>query len=287
MLCRTVQAETNLQFTGLCHSVQGTAMMLANWIGADFEREVTYVCAGINHTSFYIEYLVNGEDAYPRIRAAMKKPEIFNEEIVRNEMFTHLDYYVTESSGHNSEYNPWFRKRPDLIEKYCTHGTGWNPGAYAYILQDYLAREDTWKDEITAYLNQETVDIARGHEYAASIFNACLGDHTVFRFNGNVRNVGLIDNLPAGCCVEVPIYACKEGLIPAHVGPLPKQCAILVNTSAQIEELAVEGYLTRDRRKVFHAILNDPLSSAVCSMQEIADMVDEMFAANAAYLPGF
>jgi len=202
-------------------------------------------------------------------------------------MFKHLDYYVTESSGHNSEYVAWFRKRQDLIDKYCLHGTGWNPGEYAFILNEYLAREGKWKDEIDEYLNQDTVDISRGHEYAAYIFNACFGNNTAFQFNGNVRNFGLIDNLPCGCCVEVPVFACKEGLLPVHVGPLPKQLAVLVSSSAQIEELAVEAYLTGDKRKVFHAILHDPLTAAVCSMQEISDMVDEMFEANKDYLPQY
>ena len=144
---------------------------------------------------------------------------IYNEEQVRNEMYLHLDYYVTESSGHNSEYNAWFRKRPDLIEKYCTHGTGWNPGEYAYILKEYLAREDTWKDDIEKWLNQDEIDLERGEEYAAYIFNAVFGDGTMFEFNGNVRNFGLIDNLPEGCCVEVPVLASRRGLDPIHVGP--------------------------------------------------------------------
>ena len=146
MLCRAMQRESFIPLTGLCHSVQGTAAMLARWIGAPVE-EITYTCAGINHQAWYLKFEWNGEDAYPLIREAVKKPEIYREEIVRNEMFLHLDYYVTESSGHNSEYNWWFRKRPDLIEKYCTHGTGWNPGVHAYILKEYQRAEDTWKDE--------------------------------------------------------------------------------------------------------------------------------------------
>src|SRR5215207_4381709 len=140
MLCRAMQRETSVKLTGLCHSVQGTAEMLAGWIGAPM-NEVTYTCAGINHMAFYLNYKWNGQDAYPLIRKAItERPEVYNEEIVRNEMFLNLDYYITESSGHNSEYNAWFRKRPDLIEKYCTHGTGWNPGVYAYIVTEYEKR---------------------------------------------------------------------------------------------------------------------------------------------------
>ncbi|MCK4515043.1 MAG: alpha-glucosidase/alpha-galactosidase, partial [Spirochaetaceae bacterium] len=122
MLIRAMQETTEVAVSGLCHSVQGTASMLAGWIGAP-ESEITYTCAGINHQAWYLQYLWNGEDAYPLIREAVEKPEIYDVEQVRNEMFLHLDYYVTESSGHNSEYNAWFRKRPDLIEKYCTHST--------------------------------------------------------------------------------------------------------------------------------------------------------------------
>ncbi|MGI6570156.1 MAG: alpha-galactosidase [Caldicoprobacterales bacterium] len=287
MLCRAVQGETNINMTGLCHSVQGTAEMLASWIGAPMD-EITYTCAGINHTAFYLDYKWKGKDAYPLIRKAItENPDIYNQEQVRNEMYLHLDYYVTESSGHNSEYNAWFRKRPDLIEKYCTHGTGWNPGEYAYILKEYLAREDNWRDEIEGWLAEPEVNLKRGNEYAAYIFNAIIGDNTMFEFNGNVRNFGLIDNLPEGCCVEVPVLASKRGLNPLHVGPLPDHLAILVNISARCEELAVEAALTGDKRKVFHAICMDPLTSAVLSLEEIKSMVDEMFEANKDWLPHF
>lgn len=287
MLCRAMQGQSKVQVTGLCHSVQGTAGMLAKWIGAPME-EITYLCAGINHQAFYLEYKWNGKDAYPLIRKAItEKPEIYNEELVRNEMFLNLDYYVTESSGHNSEYNAWFRKRPDLIEKYCTHGTGWNPGVYGYILNEYLKRENTWKNEIDEWMAKDEVELERGHEYAAYIFNATIGDGTLFEFNGNVRNFGLIDNLPEGCCVEVPVLASKRGLNPVHAGPLPEHLAILVNTSARCEELAVEAAITGDPRKAFHAICFDPLTSSVLSLDETKKMVDEMFEANRAWLPQF
>lgn len=287
MLCRAMQGQSKVRVTGLCHSVQGTAAMLAGWIGAPME-EITYRCAGINHQAFYLDYKWNGKDAYPLIRKAItERPEIYNEEIVRNEMYLHLDYYVTESSGHNSEYNQWFRKRPDLIEKYCTHGTGWNPGVYGYILNEYLNRENTWRAEIDEWLARDTVELERGHEYAAYIFNATIGDGTLFEFNGNVRNTGLIDNLPEGCSVEVPVLASRRGFDPIHIGPLPEHLAILVNTSARCEELAVEAAIEGDPRKVFHAVCFDPLTSSVLSLAEIKKMVDEMFETNKDWLPQF
>ncbi|GGH73739.1 alpha-galactosidase [Pullulanibacillus pueri] len=286
MLCRAMQSESKLQVTGLCHSVQGTAAMLARWIGAPM-NEITYRCAGINHQAFYLDYKWNNKDAYPLIReAVLKRPEIYNEEQVRNEMFLHLDYYVTESSGHNSEYNAWFRKRPDLIEKYCTHGTGWNPGEYAMTIKHAEERRVHWQQQMEEW-RDSPIDLQRGEEYAAYIFDATIGSGNLFEFNGNVRNFGLIDNLPEGCCVEVPVLASKGGLSPIHVGPLPDQLALLVNTSARCEELAVEGALTGDPRKIFHAICFDPLTSAVLSLEEIKNMVDEMFAANREWLPQF
>lgn len=286
MLCRALQRTTAIPVTGLCHSVQGTAEMLAAWIGAPID-EITYTCAGINHQAWYLRYTWNGRDAYPLIRAAMQRPEVYHEEIVRNEMFLHLDYYVTESSGHNSEYNWWFRKRPDLIERYCLPGTGWNPGAYAYILKSYLARENNWREEARRWLAEESpISLQRGKEYAAYIINALRGGE-VFGFNGNVPNTGLITNLPEGACVEVPVYVDRGGFRPAHVGPLPPQCVALNHVSVMGEEMAVEAALTGDPRLVFHAIAYDPLTAAVLSLAEIRTMVNEMFRQNRDYLPQF
>ncbi|RAV23262.1 alpha-galactosidase [Paenibacillus contaminans] len=287
MLCNAMQNYTKVNVIGLCHSVQGTAEMLAGWIGAE-AKDISYLCGGINHQAWFLEYKWNGKDAIPLIREAItSRPDIYNAELVRNEMFLHLDYYVTESSGHNSEYNAWFRKRPDLIEKYCTHGTNWNPGLHAYILNEYKKRQTTWKDEIVKWLNEAPIELNRGHEYASEIFNAIFGDGTMFKFYGNINNKGYITNLPQDVCVEVPVLASKYGFEPIHVGALPGQLAALNTVNAINEQLAVEGSITGDPRKVFHAIVNDPLTSAVLSLNEIEQMVDEMFAANRDYLPQF
>jgi alpha-galactosidase len=286
LLCRAMQRETTIKLAGLCHSVQGTAEMLARWIGAPMS-EITYTCAGINHMAFYLKYDWNGKDAYPLIRQAMERPEVYNEEQVRNEMFLALDYYTTESSGHHSEYNWWFRKRPDLIEKYCTHGTGWNPGEYGLAIKGYLAREGKWRDDAKQWFASDTpISLERGHEYAAYIINALRGGEP-FEFNGNVANTGLIDNLPQGACVEVPVWASKKGLEPVRVGALPPQVAMLTGITSQLEELAVEGALTGNPRLVYQAIAHDPLTAAMCSLAEARQMVNEMFAQNREYLPTF
>jgi alpha-galactosidase len=287
MLCSALQRSMSIPVTGLCHSVQGTAEMLAGWIGAPID-EITYTCAGINHQAWYLDYRWNGQDAYPLIRKAVtERPEIYNEEIVRNEMFLHLDYYVTESSGHNSEYNWWFRKRPDLIEKYCIHGTGWNPGEYAYILKEYQANETGWKDEARAWFAEETpISLERGEEYAAYIINALMGGE-MYKFNGNVPNDDLVTNLPQCACVEVPVLVDKAGFHPMHVGDLPVQCAMLTDLNATIEDTAVRAGLTGDPRLVYYAIAHDPLTASVLSLAEIKSMVNEMLAQNAAHLPQF
>lgn len=290
MLCRALQGSTDIMtISGLCHSVQGTSSMLARWINAP-ENEISYLCAGINHQAHYIKYEWNGKDAYPLIRKAItENPDIYNEEQVRNEMFLKLGYYVTESSGHNSEYNPWFRKRADIMEKYCTHGTGWNPGLEWMGRKEESFKVTTENKHIEAFGQwmEQKADLKRGGEYASCIFNAVFGDHTMYKFNGNVRNFGIIDNLPHGACVEVPVLASMRGLEPIKVGSLPPQLAILNAQNAACEELAVEGALECDPTKIFHACLFDPMTSAVCSMQEIEDMVKKLFEAEKEWLPQF
>lgn len=286
MLCRAMQSRTKVKVTGLCHSVQGTAAMLARWAGAKPE-ETDYLCAGINHQAWMLKIEKNHRDLYPRIRRAMKKPEIWNAEPVRNEMFMHLDYYVTESSGHNSEYVWWFRKRPDLIKKYCLNGTNWNPGAYAYILDAYRNAKRTWRKEIKRWLNDpKPLNLARGHEYASGIIDAYTGGET-YNFNGNVPNTGLISNLPANACVEVPVFVTRNAINPVRVGALPPQLAALNNVSIAVEEMAVEAAITGNPRLVFQSLLYDPLSAAVLSMSEIKKMTNEMLAKNRPHLPQF
>ncbi|MBM3276887.1 MAG: alpha-galactosidase [Candidatus Handelsmanbacteria bacterium] len=287
MLCHAMQRETRVVSTGLCHSVQGTSAMLAGWAGVRPEA-VDYVCAGINHMAWFTKFEHKGKDLYPRLRKRVATdPEIYNHEQVRNEMFLALDYYVTESSGHNSEYNWWFRKRPDLIRQHCTKGTGWNPGHYAYILKEYQKREKSWRQQVKAWLASESpISLKRGHEYAAYITNAWVGGEP-YKFNGNVPNDRLIDNLPQGACVEVPVLATRNLLEPIRVGALPPQCAMLTGLSAQIEMMAVEGCLSGDPRLIYQAVAHDPLTAAVLSLGEIRQMVRQMLRQNQAYLPNF
>jgi len=263
---------------GLCHSIQGTAKNLSNYIGVPYE-EVYYWAAGINHMSWFLEFKRNGKDLYPELFQAMKNPEIFKKDPVRFEIMKHFGYFVSESSYHMGEYVPYFNKRKELIEKFNTHG---------WI---YLEVCKNWHDPATEQLKRqsegkEKIKVSRSHEYCAYILNALETGET-FRFNGNVLNNGLIDNLPYGCCVEVPCYAEKGNIRPAKIGNLPPQCAALNRLNINVQELGVEAAVKRKKPLVYQAISLDPLTAAVLSLEEIKSMVDEMFEKEKKYLPEF
>lgn len=281
MICRTVQTlYPKLRFIGLCHSVQETIMMLAKWLNAD-PKDMTYTCAGINHTAFYLELKCRGENAYPKLREVVEDPEIYKTERVRIEMFKHLGYFVTESSYHNSEYNGWFRKRDDLMMKYCPPVSfQGEPGEHIsqrvqkggfFGGKSRMSMLEKWFSE--------DISLERGHEFASYIFNACFGDLTPFEFNGNVRNFHLIDNLPYGACVEVPILADGNGIKPTRIGEMPRELAALNTIESQVEEMAVEAYLNRDKSLIYKAIYYDPYTAAKLSLDEMDRMTDELFAA--------
>ena len=285
MLCKAMQTHTKVDVTGLCHSVQNTAKMLANWAGAD-PKEVTYTCVGINHLAFFTELKEGEKDLYPVLRKKIETPEFYDLEKVRNEIFKTFGYYVTESSGHNSEYTPWFRKRPDLIRKYCNEkGSNWNPGAHAYSLK--LRQNPHRFDELVETFMNTPLTRERGQEYAANILNARIGDGTPFRFNANLLNEGCVENLPADACVEIPVVATAEGYRREFQGKLPSNIAPFVSYVAGIENLAVEAWEKRSKALVYQAVALDPLCGAVLSLEEIREMCDEIFEVNKNYLGDF
>jgi len=282
MLCKAMQTYTKADVTGLCHSVQGTSHMLASWAGVEYSK-LKYTCAGINHMAFFTELSVDGEDIYPILREKIKDPEYYNKEKVRNEIFKTFGYYVTESSGHNSEYTPWFRKRPDLIRKFCSpEGANWNPGEYAYSLN--LRRDPSRFDNLVSDWMKKPLTKTRGAEYAANIINARIGDGTPFKFNANLLNNGSIENLPCDACVEIPVTVDKSGYTREYKGSLPAAPAILVSLTASIENLAVEACMNKSKEMVYQAVSLDPLCSAVLSLEEVRMMCDELFVLNGEYL---
>ena len=277
-------AVPEVEKVGLCHSVQGTARQIANWTKTPFDQ-MDYLVAGINHQAWFLEITRNGRDLYPKLRKVLANEEILRHETTRFELFRHFGYFVTESSGHNSEYVPWMRKRPELIERYCPGGS-WNGGS-GFILELYGSnRKDYRKGLARMASGKDPINFNRSHEYGSYIIDGVVTD-VPFRFNGNVQNEGLIANLPQGANVEVPCYADSGGVRPTVVGDLPAQLAAINRTNINVQELAVYAALTGDRDAVYHACAMDPLTGAVCSLDEIRQMCDELFEAERSWLPQF
>jgi alpha-galactosidase len=273
---------TNMQIVGLCHSVQATSMQLAGYLGIPY-AELQWRCGGINHNAWFTELTRGGEDMYPRLRQKARDPEIYAQDPVRFEIMLHFGAFVTESSGHFSEYVPYFRKRPDLIERYTRSGYRGESGFYAH-------NWPRWRKEaeqtIQAMLDgEQEIEMARSVEYGSQIIEA-MENNTPTVIYGNVLNEGLIDNLPAGC-VEVACLVDRNGVQPVHFGPLPEQLAALNRAHMAVHELMAQALIGRDRQAALHALMLDPLTAAVCSLDEIKVMFDEMWEAQREYLPGF
>ncbi|MCM8768657.1 MAG: alpha-galactosidase [Candidatus Omnitrophica bacterium] len=282
MCCWALGRVPNLKFVGLCHGVQTTLDLIASYTGVKKE-EINYLAAGINHMAWFLKLEKDGQDLYPILRKNFEKPEYYINEKVRGEVFRHFGYFMTESTGHLSEYLPYFRKNKKALDLYCDEPAfGGESGAY----YKYCRRLDE-KFKKTDPLSFETTKLGpRSAEYCSHIIEA-LETGKVFRFNGNVRNDGYITNLPSGCCVEVPIYADRTGLHPVVVGNLPVQCAALNLTNVIVQGLAVEASFLGDPELVMQAIALDPLTSAVLTLKEIREMTEEMLEAQRDYLPQF
>jgi alpha-galactosidase len=287
MNCWAVNKTSAVRNVGLCHSVQGTAQWLSALAGVPEEHrhEVSHWVAGINHQSWFLDLRWRGQDLYPVLRSKIDEQAVYNLDTTRFEMLKHLGYFPTESSGHNSEYLPWFRKRPEILKKY-TPGGGWNGGT-GFMLQLYgRDREDEEKELERMASGEEPLNLKRSEEYGSYIIHS-LETGVPCRINGNVANTGLITNLPDGCCVEVPCYVDNHGINPCFVGDLPPHLAAINRSNIAVQELAVRAALDADRDMVFYAVALDPLTAAALSLEEIRQMVDEMFKAEAEWLPYF
>jgi alpha-galactosidase len=290
--CWAIAADSGRPHVGLCHSVQGTSEMLARWIGAPY-AEVTYKCAGINHQAWMLEFKWKGEDAYPLIRKAAQDPEIRGTEPVRIELMEQFGYFVTESSGHASEYVPYLRKSARMIEEELVprfqsphdHWFRWGRtgGYYEHCVELLPTYLDEVKEQIAG---TRPLPTQRTHEYGSYIIEAMVTNKPTV-IHGNVPNTGLITNLPEGCCVEVPCLVDGNGIRPCYVGDLPLQLAGLNRNMINVQGLAVQGSLTGDREAIVHAVMLDPLTAAVCTLPQIRAMVNEMFEAQAQWLPQF
>jgi len=281
-VCAAAGRATPLNMVGLCHGVQTTLDLIAGYTDVP-KDEIDYLCAGINHMAWFLKIESGGRDLYPLLKANMEKPEYYKNEKVRGEVMRHCGYFMTESTGHLSEYLPWFRKNRAALDRYCDEPDfGGATGAYykfSVMVAEKFARTDV--------LSIESGDLEpRSKEYCSHIIEA-IETGVPFRFNGNVRNDGFITNLPGDACVEVPIYADKEGLHPFTVGKLPAQLAAMNQTNVTVQGLAADAGILGDPELAFWAIAMDPLTSAVLTLKETRDMVVEMLEAQAQWLPQF
>ena len=287
-----------LNSIGLCHSVQGTAEMLAKDLNEDI-NDIDYLCAGINHMAFYQKFRKKstGEDLYPKLKSIAEK--ILNDEIVssrtkqkefytdknlhekvRYEILRRFGYFVTESSEHFAEYVPWFIKknREDLINKYQIP-----IGEYLDRCKLYINMWEQLDKDITKIENQT---IKRSNEYASYIMDAMVNNNSTTVY-GNVMNNKLIENLPLNCCVEVPCVIDSKGSRPQKIGLLPEHLAGLMRTNINVQILTSEAAITSKKEYIYHAAMLDPLTSTNLSIDEIYKMTDEMIEAHGSFLPQY
>ena len=278
-------ASTKTKSFGLCHSVQGTAKTLAECLDEKIE-DISYLCAGINHMSFYLKYEVRGKDAYPKLK------KIANDDVeverlagtidygdvsrlndrVRFEMLKHFGYFITESPWHLSEYLPYFRKDPDLIKKYGVDRR--------WTLEMRRGREALFDDIVELTKSEKEIEIKSSGEYLPFIIEA-IEKNKVYMCNINVPNSGLITNLSPTACVEVPCLIDASGIHPCYIGDLPEQCAALNRTNINVQILAARAIVEKDPEKKKElakmAIKLDPLTAAILSLKDIDSMVEELF----------
>lgn len=288
------RAQT-VKVLGLCHSVQGTARQLAQWLDVPRER-LRYLVAGVNHQAFFLKLEADGQDLYPRLYACLDRPETYKRDKVRFEIMRHFGAFPTESSGHGSEYLPYIRKRDDLLEKFCANdfpdvddnGIDWFSmssgvsGASVSICRGLQIRNDK---ELAGYFDgSREINLEPSAEYGVQLI-AAIENNAPISANLNVMNHGLIPTLPPECAVEVPCLVDGAGVAPTRVFDYPEKFAALNRGMINVQILGAQGALTGDRDSIFHAIAADPLTAAVLGLDEIRAMTDDLFEALKDHLP--
>ncbi len=295
MMCLAANRTTSLQIVGLCHSVQGTGHLLAKRAEIPY-HEMEWECAGINHLSWFTKLKHDGKDLYPVLMKKARqdlagKPSDPKDaaDIVRKDMMLHFGAFITESSGHLSEYLPYYRTNKQTMKKYVRANYDGEESFYANNWPTWRANAD--KDRLAMVKGEKPIEWQRSWEYASWIIEAREKD-APFRIHGNVMNStdgcdALISNLPADGCVEVACMIDRNGINPTRYGPLPPQMAALCASNMAMFDLGATAAIERSKEAAIHALMLDPLSAAVCSPAEIRKMTLELFAAEKAFLPKY
>lgn len=286
MMClAAARAVPEVQVVGLCHSVQGTSRMLAEFAGVPYEQ-VQWKCAGINHLAWFTEFNGPDGDLYPTLmaQAADRESKFAKDEPVRSDMMLHFGAFITESSGHLSEYLPYYRKRKDLLDKYTDTGYRGEESFYANNWPQWRERSDAAR--LRQLNGEEPIKLERTFEYGAWIIES-IEKNVPILIHGNIENKGCIENLPSDGCVEVACLINHNGIQPVRYGRLPKQMAAICDSNMRMFDLAADAAIEKSKQLAKYALAMDPLSSAVCSPAEIFALVDRLFEAEAEFLPGF
>jgi alpha-galactosidase len=269
------EAHPTVPVVGLCHNVPYTVREIASYIGVPHE-ELAYNGAGINHIVWLTRLEHGGEDAYPRLFAAMEDPEIYAKDKVRFELMRRFGYFVTESSEHNAEYTPYFLRDDELIERYDVP------------VDEYIRRSEA---NLVEYANTrkkllagEAFPLERSVEYGSLIIHSVLTGEARMIY-ASIENTNLVENLPRGCCVEVAVAVDGTGLRPCHFGELPPQLAAHCAPHAAVQDLTVRAALEGNLDHVYHAAMLDRHAASVLSLDQIAAVVDELIEAHGDAMP--
>ncbi|MFC1479494.1 alpha-galactosidase [Planctomycetota bacterium] len=284
ILCLSSQRATSVKVIGLCHSVQNTSNLLARWCGVPYHK-LSWKCAGINHMNWFTELSHKGKDMYPQLKErVLENNEFPGEEVVRRDLMKHFGYFSTESSKHISEYVPYYRKRKDLLKTYCGQDFGERKKYFAReYSRKHKSRDQSWHKQLAGQADMPT---HRGVEYASHIVEG-METNNPFVVHGSVKNESLITNLPQNGVVEVACLVDRSGIQPVRYGSLPPQCAALCDSNMRFIDVAAKACIERSMESAVHALLLDPLTSAVCSPSEIKKMTEELFKAEKEYLKGY
>lgn len=274
---------TKVKYVGLCHSVPGTARTLSLYAGIPYE-ELEYVAAGINHMAWFVKLMWKGNDLYPMLKEKLSDPRVYTDpthpaynDLVRVEVFKAFGYYSAEDSNHLSEYLPYFRKNQELLKRYRIL----NHKERLELMDRRATRDRESRDRLEKL---PKIELNRSNEYAAQIIHA-IETKTPTRVYGNVKNHGLISNLPPESVVELPVLVDGSGIHPTYVGELPPHLAALNLMNINAQELVVKALKEGSREAVIEALLLDPLTSSILTIPEIERMGHEMLEAEAPYLP--
>lgn len=287
MILAGARAVPEIQQIGLCHSVQGTSRMLAGFAEVPYEQ-VQWQCAGINHLAWFTEFNgPDGESLYPKLMAmaADRSSDFATKEPVRSDMMLHFGAFITESSGHLSEYLPYYRKRKDLLDKYTDTGYRGEESFYANNWPTWRQTADENRDKMIS--GEKELDLKRSFEYGAWIIESIEKNAPIVVYGNVAPNQGLISNLPHDGCVEVACLINHNGIQPTKFGRLPSQMAAICDSNMRYFDLAADAAVHKSKQHAEWALMLDPLTSAVCSPAEIRELTKRLFDAEAKFLPGF